>query len=56
PEAALRRARGRALVRHARAIDSIFTAQDQGDRVSLDQVRELQGARQRFEEVRPYGS
>jgi len=56
PETALRRARGRALVRHARAVDSIFTTQDQGGRASPDQVGELQDARQRFDEVRPYGS
>jgi Ti-type conjugative transfer relaxase TraA len=56
PEAALRRARGRALVRHARAVDAIFAARDQGGRASPDQVRELQEARQRFEEVRPHGS
>ena len=56
PEAALRRARGRALVRHARAVDAIFAAQDRGGKASPDQVRELQEARQRFEEVRPYGS
>jgi Ti-type conjugative transfer relaxase TraA len=56
PEAALRRARGRALVRHARAVNAIFAAQDQGGRASPDQLRELQEARQRFEEVRPYGS
>ncbi|WP_316229383.1 Ti-type conjugative transfer relaxase TraA [Bradyrhizobium sp. SZCCHNR1070] len=56
PEAALRRARGRALVRHARAVDAIFAAQDQGGKASPDQIRELQEARQRFEEVRPYGS
>ncbi|GGB38242.1 hypothetical protein GCM10011505_19740 [Tistrella bauzanensis] len=56
PEAALRRARGRALVRHARAVDAIFAAQDQGGKASPDQIRELQEARQRFEEVRPHGS
>ncbi|MCI3181595.1 Ti-type conjugative transfer relaxase TraA [Caulobacter sp. CCUG 60055] len=56
PEAALRRARGRALVRHARAVDVIFAAQEQGGKASPDQVRELQEARQRFEEVRPHGS
>ncbi|MBB4020017.1 Ti-type conjugative transfer relaxase TraA [Chelatococcus caeni] len=56
PEAALRRARGRALVRHARAVDAIFAAQDQAGKASPDQIRELQEARQRFEEVRPYGS
>jgi len=55
PEAALRRARGRALVRHARAVDAIFAAQDLGGQASPDQIRELQEARQRFEEVRPYG-
>lgn len=56
PEAALRRARSRALVRHARAVDAVFAAQEQGGKASPDQVRELQEARQRFEEVRPYGS
>jgi Ti-type conjugative transfer relaxase TraA len=56
PEAALRRARGRALVRHARAVDAIFAARDKGGRASPDQFRQLQEARQRFEEVRPYGS
>lgn len=56
PEAALRRARGRALVRHARAVDAIFAAQEQGGRASPDQIRQLQEARQRFEEVRPHGS
>jgi len=56
PEAALRRARGRALVRHARAVDAIFAAQEQGGKASPDQVMELHEARQRFEEVRPYGS
>ncbi len=55
-EAALRRARTDALKRHARAIDAIFAAQEQGGKASPDQVRELQEARQRFEEVRPYGS
>jgi hypothetical protein len=56
PEAALRRARTKALVRHARAVDAIFAAQDQGGQTSPNQIRELQAARQRFEEVRPYGS
>ena len=55
-EAALRRARSRALVRHARAVDAVFAAQEQGGKAGPDQVRELQEARQRFEEVRPYGS
>ena len=56
PEAALRRARSRALVRHARAVDAVFAAQEQGGKASPDQVRALQEARQQFEEVRPYGS
>ena len=55
PEATLRRARGRALVRHARAVDAIFAAQNLGGQASPDQIRELQEARQRFEEVRPHG-
>jgi Ti-type conjugative transfer relaxase TraA len=55
PEEALRRARTRALVRHARAVDAIFEAQERGDRASPEQVTELQDARKAFEEVRPYG-
>ncbi len=55
PEEALRRARTRALVRHARAVDAIFEAQDRGGRASPEQVTELQDARKGFEEVRPYG-
>lgn len=56
PQEALRSARTRALVRHARAVDAIFSAQEQGDRASPEQVQELQDARKRFEDVRPYGS
>ena len=56
PEAALRRARTEALVRHARAVDAIFEAQDAGGKASPEQVKELQEARKVFEEVRPYGS
>ena len=55
PEEALRRARTRALVRHARAVDAIFEAQEWGGRASPEQVTELQDARKGFEEVRPYG-
>jgi Ti-type conjugative transfer relaxase TraA len=55
PEEALRRARTRALVRHARAVDAIFEAQERGSRASPEQVTELQDARKGFEEVRPYG-
>ncbi len=56
PEAAVRRARTRALVRHARAVDAIFEVQEQGGRASPAQMTELQDARKAFEEVRPHGS
>jgi len=56
PEKELRRVRTRALVRHARAVDAIFEAQEMGGEASPEQVKELQKARQFFEEVRPYGS
>jgi Ti-type conjugative transfer relaxase TraA len=49
------RARTRALVRHARAVDTIFEAQGRGGRASPEQVTELRDARKAFEEVRPYG-
>jgi Ti-type conjugative transfer relaxase TraA len=55
-EKELRRARTRALVRHARAVDAIFEAQEMGGEASPEQVKELQKARKVFEEVRPYGS
>ena len=56
PEAEARRLRTRALVRHARAVDAIFEAQEMGGKASPEQVKELQKARRAFEEVRPYGS
>jgi Ti-type conjugative transfer relaxase TraA len=56
PETALRRARTKALVRHARAVDTIFEAQERGGTASPEQVEELQDARKAFEDVRPYGS
>ena len=56
PEAAMRRTRTKALVRHARAVDAIFEAQEIGGKVSPEQVKELQEARKVFEGVRPYGS
>ncbi|MGJ4896678.1 MULTISPECIES: Ti-type conjugative transfer relaxase TraA [unclassified Bradyrhizobium] len=56
PEVEARRGRTRALVRHARAVDAIFKAQETGGRASPEQVKELQKARQAFEEVRPFGS
>jgi hypothetical protein len=55
-EKELRRVRTRALVRHARAVDAIFEAQEMGSEASPEQVKELQKARRVFEEVRPYGS
>jgi Ti-type conjugative transfer relaxase TraA len=56
PEAALRQARTKALVRHARAVDAIFDMQEPGGKASPAQMKELQEARKVFEEVRPYGS
>jgi Ti-type conjugative transfer relaxase TraA len=56
PEAALRQARTKALVRHARAVDAIFDMQERGGKASAEQVKELQEARKVFEAVRPYGS
>ena len=56
PQEAMRKARTKALVRHARAVDAIFEMQEQGGRASPEQVKELQDAREAFEEVRPYGS
>ena len=55
PETALRQARTRALVRHARAVDAILTAGDVDGRGNLDQMRELSDARKDFEKVRPHG-
>ncbi|MGJ5047262.1 Ti-type conjugative transfer relaxase TraA [Bradyrhizobium oligotrophicum] len=54
-EAEARRVRTRALVRHARAVDAIFAAQETGGKAGPEQMKELQTARQAFEEVRPYG-
>lgn len=56
PEEALRRARGRAFVRHARAVDAIFKAQEQGNAASQEQVRELHEARTEFSALRPDGA
>ena len=56
PEAALRKARTKALVRHAQAVDAIFDIQDRGGKASPAQVKELQEARKVFEAVRPHGS
>ncbi|MBV8744715.1 MAG: Ti-type conjugative transfer relaxase TraA, partial [Xanthobacteraceae bacterium] len=56
PEAELRRARTKALIRHARAVDAIFAAQEMGGKASPEQVKELQEARKVFEKLRPYGT
>jgi Ti-type conjugative transfer relaxase TraA len=56
PEAEARRLRTKALVRHARAVDTIFAAQELGVKYTPEQVQELNKARRGFEEVRPYGS
>jgi hypothetical protein len=56
PEKELRRARTRALVRHARAVDAIFEAQEIGGEATPEQVKELQKSRRVFEELHPLGS
>ncbi|MGX5851238.1 Ti-type conjugative transfer relaxase TraA [Mesorhizobium sp. PL10] len=55
PEAALRSARTKALVRHARAIDAIMHAGNADWQSSPEQMRELRDARSAFEKVRPHG-
>jgi len=55
PQAALRTARTEALKRHARAVDAIFSAEDQGGKASPEQMRELTESRNAFEDVRPHG-
>ncbi len=55
PEAALRKARTDALVRHARASDAILEVKHQGLTPSVEQRRELGAARHAFDEVRPHG-
>ncbi|MES0073159.1 AAA family ATPase, partial [Mesorhizobium sp. M0058] len=54
-EAALRSARTKALVRHARALDAISHNGDADGQGSPEQMRELRDARSAFEKVRPYG-
>ncbi|TIN84846.1 Ti-type conjugative transfer relaxase TraA [Mesorhizobium sp.] len=54
-EAALRSARTKALVRHARALDAILRTGNADGQVNPDQMRELRDARNAFEKVRPYG-
>ncbi|TJW87812.1 MAG: Ti-type conjugative transfer relaxase TraA, partial [Mesorhizobium sp.] len=52
-QAALRKARTDALVRHARAVDAIFNDEGAGNEARLS--RELADARKAFDEVRPHG-
>ncbi|TIP35938.1 MAG: Ti-type conjugative transfer relaxase TraA, partial [Mesorhizobium sp.] len=52
-EAALRSARTKALVRHARALDAILSTGNADG--SSEQMRELRDARSAFEKVRPHG-
>ena len=54
-EAALRSARTKALVRHARAIDAIISTGNGDGQGSPEQMRELGDARNAFEKVRPHG-
>ena len=54
-EEALRRARTKALVRHARAWDALLSAPDTDGKADPEQMRELTEARKAFEEVRPHG-
>ncbi len=54
-EAELRKARTRALIRHANASDAILEAKQQGLAPSDEQRRELGAARRAFDEVRPGG-
>lgn len=55
PEAVLRQARTRALVRHARAWDAILSTADATGQGTPEQIRELSDARKAFEELRPHG-
>ena len=55
PEAMLRRARTRALVRHARAWDAILSTAEGTGQGTPEQLRELTDARKAFDEVRPHG-
>jgi len=57
PEELLRRASsGQSFIRHARAVDTIFAAQDRGAAATPEQVQELHEARAAFDEHRPHAS
>ncbi|RWB74593.1 MAG: Ti-type conjugative transfer relaxase TraA [Mesorhizobium sp.] len=55
PEAALRRARTNALVRHARALLAMASSGNPDGQGTPEQMRELREARDAFEKVRPHG-
>ncbi|MDG4879227.1 Ti-type conjugative transfer relaxase TraA [Mesorhizobium sp. WSM4935] len=55
PEAALRSARTKALVRHARALDAVIRTGNADGQGTPQQMRELREARDAFEKVRPHG-
>ncbi|RUW51078.1 Ti-type conjugative transfer relaxase TraA [Mesorhizobium sp. M1A.F.Ca.ET.072.01.1.1] len=55
PEAALRSARTKALVRHARALDAVIRTGNADGQGTPQQMRELKEARDAFEKVRPHG-
>ncbi|TIV31820.1 MAG: Ti-type conjugative transfer relaxase TraA, partial [Mesorhizobium sp.] len=54
-EAALRSARTKALVRHARALDGVIRTGNADGQGTPEQMRELRDARGAFEKVRPHG-
>jgi len=55
PETAQRRARTKALIRHARAVDAILATGNAEGKASPEQLRELSDARKAFEAVRLHG-
>ncbi|TPJ79174.1 Ti-type conjugative transfer relaxase TraA [Mesorhizobium sp. B2-6-2] len=55
PEATLRSARTKALVRHARALDAVTVGGHADEQGTPEQIRELRDARIAFEKVRPHG-
>ncbi|MGC5841710.1 Ti-type conjugative transfer relaxase TraA, partial [Mesorhizobium abyssinicae] len=55
PEAALRSARTKALVRHARALDAVTRSGNADGQGTPEQMGELRDARNAFEKVRPHG-
>ena len=55
PETALRKARAKALIRHARAMELIFAAGNVEGKGNPEQMRELTDARKAFDVVRPHG-